>query len=332
MASRRTDLAGLAAKVAQAAGARWIALPSDGSAAGRVSRLVKPGDLPKTEYLVHHATLAANRHNAHGWVFRSRAGRTDIVPDASRRTRVVETEDHHLSASPDAAAENLSLAAGSPGLTAAIRPDGAAVHVGLFAGGSVDPLFAAIALCQCTRSDDDGRAAGTQELATPSTAVGVEGTQLVLLTEPAQVAPVTDPIMAGARAQVACPAFVAGLRKWLRFTTPRARYRQRALCGLFRQSGAVRLVGRADAPPVFHRRGTGGTGGAADRRIRRPCNHDVAQKRPGAPGFGGALRPALCAAGDGTGPEARLRQSAGESDWSACEARRAASSWVWRPT
>jgi hypothetical protein len=48
------------------------------------------------------------------------------------------------------------------------------------------------------------------------------GARTVLLTTPAEIAPVTDLIVAGTRTQTADPAFVAELLAWLRFSTARA--------------------------------------------------------------------------------------------------------------
>ncbi len=66
--------------------------------------------------MVRAATLAANSHNTQPWHFRVGTDRIDIVPDLSRRTPVVDPDDHHLFASLGCATENLFPAQWDPKL------------------------------------------------------------------------------------------------------------------------------------------------------------------------------------------------------------------------
>ena len=116
------------------------------------------GDL---RVLVHYATLAANGHNAQAWRFALRGSGVRITPDLSRRTPVVDPDDHHLFASLGCAAENLALAASAAGRAAAVDfvADGRRRGRGRprRPGRRRDPLFDAILERQCTRSEYAGR-------------------------------------------------------------------------------------------------------------------------------------------------------------------------------
>ena len=70
---------------------------------------------PEIKDLIRYATLAASGHNTQPWRFRIGAGRIDILPDFSRRTPVVDPDDHHIFVSLGCAAENLALAAAARG-------------------------------------------------------------------------------------------------------------------------------------------------------------------------------------------------------------------------
>lgn len=57
--------------------------------------------------LIHAATLAANGHNTQPWRFRIEPRAIEILPDFSRRTPVVDPDDHHLFVSLGCALETL---------------------------------------------------------------------------------------------------------------------------------------------------------------------------------------------------------------------------------
>ena len=51
---------------------------------------------PDLRDFIRMATLAPNGHNTQPWRFRIGENRVDIVPDFTRRTAVVDPDDHHL--------------------------------------------------------------------------------------------------------------------------------------------------------------------------------------------------------------------------------------------
>lgn len=61
--------------------------------------------------IVRYATLAPSGHNTQCWRFRIENRSIAVQPDLSRRTPVVDPDDHHLYASLGCAAENLTQAA-----------------------------------------------------------------------------------------------------------------------------------------------------------------------------------------------------------------------------
>lgn len=170
--------------------------------------------------LIRYATLAQNGHNTQPWLFRSDARGIDILPDLARRTPVVDPDDHHLFASLGCAAESLLLAAGARGRAGAIGfdpRDGGMVRVDLgTAQGGDAALFDAIPHRQSTRSAYDGSAVSSGDLSRLA-ATTIAGVDLVLITAPAEIARLRDLVLAGNSAQMADPAFMAELLRWLRF-------------------------------------------------------------------------------------------------------------------
>jgi len=67
----------------------------------------------ETRDLIRYATLAPNGHNTQAWLFRPGENRIAILPDFTRRTPVVDPDDHHVFVSLGCAAENLAIAAGA---------------------------------------------------------------------------------------------------------------------------------------------------------------------------------------------------------------------------
>lgn len=184
--------------------------------------LWSPRDPATLEGLVHYATLAANSHNAQGWRFRPTTKGVAILPDMSRALPVADEDHHHLYASLGCAAENLMLAAGAAGRSAALGfvSEGAGrVEIALAEGGGADPLFGAILERQCTRSDYDGREVPSADLAALEAAARVDGAEVMLITDPARIAQVLELILTANAAQVSNPAFATELKSWLRFNT-----------------------------------------------------------------------------------------------------------------
>ena len=171
---------------------------------------------------VRFATLAPSGHNTQPWRFRIGDGRIDILPDLSRRTPVVDPDDHHLFVSLGCAAENLLLAAGAHGRPGELHfepEDGGSVVFAFSVGPAADStLVDAIPRRQSTRADYDGKAVSAAELQMLAAAAAVPGVALVLITDRPQMDRIRDLLAAGNSNQIADPAFVRELKSWLRFS------------------------------------------------------------------------------------------------------------------
>lgn len=226
---RRTFLAAGGTLVVGAAGAA-LGLRGMGSTqdyADHMSRLREAlVAQPAAADLVRFATLAANGHNTQPWRFRLSPGRIELRPDFSRRTPVVDPDDHHLFVSLGCAAANLALAADARGLPGELRFEpGEPPHLVFDHGpgpASVSPLFEAIAHRQSTRAEYDGRPATAAVLASLARAAQVPGVDLSLVVDPSVRQRIGELVLAGNSAQMADPAFVRELRQWLRFNPRQA--------------------------------------------------------------------------------------------------------------
>lgn len=175
--------------------------------------------------LVRFATLAANGHNTQPWRFQRSADGVDIVPDETRRTPVVDPDDHHLFASLGAAAENLLISAPTLGRMGALSFDAAARRIAIALSTTApaeNALAAAIPRRQCTRSPYDGRSVSSDDLARLEAATRMDGVQLRFLTARADIDQVRDFVVEGNRLQMADPAFISELKAWLRFNADAA--------------------------------------------------------------------------------------------------------------
>lgn len=174
--------------------------------------------------LIRYATLAPNGHNTQAWSFRPSDTQIAILPDVSRRTPVVDPDDHHVFVSLGAAAETLAIAAGAAGRAGEVTFDPAGAVMFTFgAGQGADQLlFDAIPHRQSTRSDYDGSLVSTSDLAQLAAAAAVPGVDLVLVTDRPQINQIGDLVIAGNTTQIGDPAFVAELKHWLRFSPNRA--------------------------------------------------------------------------------------------------------------
>jgi hypothetical protein len=188
-------------------------------------RQLLAGD-PTLEELVRMATLAANGHNTQPWKFRLGEQSISILPDVSRRTAVVDPDDHHLFVSLGCAAENLVV-------TGAALGQGAEVVIATGAEPQIDisltqtdptgpDLYQAIPLRQSTRSLYDGQPVSVGDLALLEAAARQEGVSVQFFTEAADRDAILDFVVAGNSAQMDDPAFVQELADWLRFSPNRA--------------------------------------------------------------------------------------------------------------
>ncbi len=176
--------------------------------------------------LIRYATLAPSGHNTQCWQFRVEEGAITLLPDLTRRTPVVDPDDHHLYVSLGCATENLCLAAQAMGLSAQaeFRPQGdGAIRVSLTPGeAEVSPLFEAIAHRQCTRSDYDGTTLSAEELALLEAAGSGDGVSVVLLTEQDAIERALEYIQRANTRQLENPAFRRELEAWIRFNDAEA--------------------------------------------------------------------------------------------------------------
>jgi nitroreductase len=178
---------------------------------------------PALPELVRYATLAANGHNTQPWRFRVRAGGLRVLPDFTRRTPVVDPDDHHLYVSLGCTVENLLIAAAARGQAGAAAPSADGVDIDLVpAAAREDDLFAAIPQRQSTRSVYDGRAVPAAALGELEAAARFDGVSLRLVTDRGQLGQVLDFVIAGNSAQMDDPAFVAELLRWIRFSPAEA--------------------------------------------------------------------------------------------------------------
>jgi hypothetical protein len=174
---------------------------------------------PNVRDLIRYATLAANGHNTQPWRFAASKSAIRLLPDQTRRTSVLDPDDHHLFVSLGCAMENLAIAArasGRPG-EVEIGSDGTLVFNFVNGEAIADPLLGAIPLRQSTRTEYDGRPIPPEDLAALERAATEPGVHMILVTDRARIDQVRDLIVAGNDSQMADPAFVAELRNWLRF-------------------------------------------------------------------------------------------------------------------
>ncbi|MFM9935508.1 MAG: Acg family FMN-binding oxidoreductase [Novosphingobium sp.] len=223
--NRRQVLIGAGAAAVIGASAAGLSLVRMGSAAdyaqGIAALRMPLADPASLAELVRYAVLAPNGHNTQPWRFRGGPGQIAILPDAARRTPVVDPDDHHVFVSLGAAAENLALASAARGLPGAVRFDPANGGAVLFDFTSAPPapsaLFDAIPYRQSIRAEYDGRVVSPADLAALTQAAAVSGVDLVLLTDRPRIDRLRDLILTGNSAQMADPAFVRELKAWLRF-------------------------------------------------------------------------------------------------------------------
>ena len=176
--------------------------------------------------LVRFATLAPNGHNTQPWRFAALPAGARIIPDFTRRTPVVDPDDHHLFISLGCATENFliaSAAQGRPGAAAFVGGDAGHIDIDLTAGRpQTGSLFQAITERQSTRSIYDGRAVSPEQLNLLEAAARTEGVTMLILTGRTKLDAVLDLVVSGNDAQMDDPHFVDELRDWIRFNPAQA--------------------------------------------------------------------------------------------------------------
>ena len=206
-------------------GSRQMGSSSEYDDAARAMRLQLSAQ-PETQDLIRYATLAPNGHNTQPWRFALAPRHIVIRPDFSRRTPVVDPEDHHVFVSLGCAAENLALAAdarGRPGELSFDAANDGSVNFAYVDGLPVaSVLFDAIPRRQSTRADYDGRPVSAADLKTLATAAAIPGIDMVLITDRPKMDQIRDLVVTGNSAQLGDPAFIRELKSWLRFSPRQA--------------------------------------------------------------------------------------------------------------
>jgi hypothetical protein len=183
-------------------------------------------DDPSLNELVRMATLAANGHNTQPWAFRLDGPTVGILPDFTRRTPVVDPDDHHLWVSLGCATENLVIAGAALGRASAVTfgsGDKPKIDVALSrAPPRPQELYQAIPLRQSTRTPYDGQPVSGKDLALLEAAARQEGVAVQFFTEPADRETILELVVAGNSAQMDDPAWMQELLDWLRFSPARA--------------------------------------------------------------------------------------------------------------
>jgi nitroreductase family protein len=236
--NRRQMMIGAGGLAALGGGAVWAGMRQIGSSSDydrAVQAMRRPlSARPDAPELIRYAALAANGHNTQPWTFGVAPGRITLRPDFSRRTPVVDPDDHHLFVSLGCAAENLAIAAAARGHRGALAFDGGGQGQIAFAHEPGAPLhtalFDAIARRQSTRAEFDGRAVSAADLKILASAAAVPGVDMLLVSDRRQRDRVRDLVVAGNSAQMADPGFVRELKAWLRFNP---RHALRAGDGLY---------------------------------------------------------------------------------------------------
>jgi hypothetical protein len=170
--------------------------------------------------LVRYATLAPSSHNTQCWKFKLGDDYIAISPDYSRRCPVVDPDDHHLFVSLGCAAENAVQAAAANGLRSGVTFDNeaAAIRIDLSATSPQrSPLFDAIPLRQCVRADYYGKTVPLEYLARMEQTGRGSGVAVLLLFGRTRLEQILEYVTRGNSLQMGNPAFIAELKKWIRF-------------------------------------------------------------------------------------------------------------------
>ncbi len=184
------------------------------------------GPAPELRDLLRFATLAASGHNTQPWRFALSDRSAVVLPDLTRRTPVVDPDDHHLYASLGCAAETLSIAAAARGRDGTVRfeprGEGRLVVDLSPARAREGPRFPAIPARQCTRSVYDGRPLSAADLDALVAAAAEVDVDAIPVTGGAVRAGLEERVIAANAAQVEDAAFVRELKSWLRFNAAAA--------------------------------------------------------------------------------------------------------------
>ncbi len=215
-------------------------------------------DNPDMLAFVRYATLAPNGHNAQPWRFSVDGRNVSIRPDYSRRTPVVDPDDHHLFVSLGCATENLLIAGAAGGLqgtTMFWEGENRRIDVTLERGkADAGELCRAIPMRQSTRSTYDGRAVPVDHLKLLENAAKIEGVSVALLSDAKQREAVLEQVIAGNSMQMDDEDFVRELKSWLRFNADQALASHDGLYSACSDNRAIpTLVGKALFNRLFNK-------------------------------------------------------------------------------
>jgi hypothetical protein len=203
--------------------------------------------------LIRASVLAASSHNTQPWLFRVTPDAITILPDRSRRCRVVDPNDAHLYKSLGCAAENLVHAASLQGLAAEVRYDLDldAVIVALEERADIVPseYAGALGTRQCSKTAYDGTPIDDEELTALEHAGSLGSVRCLIITDRERTATVAALVERGNITQLTDRAFRRELLTWIRFN-PRTALRTRdGLAGrVNRQPPIPSVLGRLLAP------------------------------------------------------------------------------------
>ncbi len=276
-----------------------------------------PSSDPTLDELVRMATLAANGHNTQPWAFRLDGQTVSILPDFTRRTPVVDPDDHHLWVSLGCATENLFIAGAALGRAGAVtvgEGDEPQIDVALSrAPPGPQELYQSIPLRQSTRSPYDGQPVSGRDLALLEVAAQEEGVSVQLFTRRTDREAILELVVAGNTAQMDDPAWIDELVDWLRFSPARAISTNDGLFSACSGNPVLpEWIGRQLPDGVqegFRDRQIPGSGPV----VGRNCG---LHRRPGRPSALDCCRarfPAVCASGDSAWHPHRASQPAGRS-------------------
>lgn len=175
--------------------------------------------------LVRLATLAANGHNAQPWKFAIKENVIEIHPDYTRRLPVVDPNNRALWISLGCALENLLVGARAAGFAWKVTypEEDDLIRVRLTEETpDAAPLYDAIEIRQCTRSEYNGRPVDSEALDQLQDLALEPGVSLRFLVSPTEMGTVEDYVSRGNLSQYANKAFLAELIEWLRFNKKEA--------------------------------------------------------------------------------------------------------------
>jgi len=180
--------------------------------------------------IARFGTMAANSHNTQCWKIEldSDEKKILVLPDLTRRTPVVDPDDHHLYCTLGCAVENMVIAACSYGYHVEVDSSHPREGIELLLTPTKSPstkaeqiithsLFQAIPKRQCSRTVYDGKPLTSDELDQLCRAGTGNGVQVLLLTDQESKDMILKHVQQANTAQLENPEFKKELKTWVRF-------------------------------------------------------------------------------------------------------------------